>query len=110
MICDLSNIKNMKKLESMPEMYELFDTICKKYDFNILGKMGHHFEPQGLSLIYMLSESHISVHTFPENNHLAMDIYTCRNYKDNTVYMNIYKYLVEWFDCDEGTPIIVSRG
>lgn len=110
MICDLANIRNMGRLESMTEMCALFDIICQKYDFTVLGKIEHVFDPQGLSLIYMLSESHISVHTFPEKQYLAMDIYTCRNYEDDSVYMGIYRELVEWFDCDEGIPTIVSRG
>ena len=110
MICDLANIRNMDRLESMSEMCALFDSICQKHDFTVLGKVEHVFEPQGLSLIYMLSESHISVHTFPEKQYLAMDIYTCRNYEDDSIYMAIYRELVEWFNCDEGTPTIVSRG
>lgn len=110
MICDLANVRNMARLESMAEMCALFDRICAEHDFTVLGKLEHKFLPQGLSLIYMLSESHISVHTFPENRYLALDIYTCRNYEDDTVYMAIYRSLVDWFDCDEGTPTIVSRG
>ena len=110
MICDLINIRNSARLESMSQMKLLFDMICIKHDFTILGKIEHEFDPQGLSLIYMLSESHISVHTFPEKNYLALDIYTCRNYNDDSVYMEIYRELVNWFDCDEGLPTIVSRG
>lgn len=110
MICDLANIRNMDRLESMSNMRALFDSICKKHDFTVLGKIEHEFEPQGLSLIYMLSESHVSVHTFPEKCYLAMDIYTCRNYSDDSLYMEIYRELVEWFNCDEGIPTIVSRG
>ena len=65
MICDLANVRNMDKLESMSKMLKLFDLICRKYNFTVLGKLEHVFDPQGLSLVYMLSESHISVHTFP---------------------------------------------
>ena len=110
MICDLANIRNMSHLESMESMHRLLDDICARYDFTVLGKMEHRFEPQGLSIIYMLSESHISIHTFPEQRYLALDVYTCRNYEDDSVYMEIYKILVKWFQCDFGEPTIVSRG
>ena len=110
MICDLTNIRNIVRLESMESMHELLEDICNKYDFNILTKSQHKFEPYGLTILYMLSESHISIHTFPEKQYLALDIYTCREYEDDTVYMEIYDKLVKWFHCDRGEPIIISRG
>jgi len=110
MICDLTNIRNATRLESMESMHELLEDICTKYDFNILTKSQHKFEPQGLTILYMLSESHISIHTFPEQKYLALDIYTCRSYEDDSVYMEIYDKLVKWFHCDRGVPTILSRG
>jgi S-adenosylmethionine decarboxylase proenzyme len=110
MICDLTNIRNMTRLESMDKMHELLEYICAKYDFTILTKSQHKFEPQGLTILYMLSESHISIHTFPEKQYLAFDIYTCRDYDDDQVYMDIYDKLVRWFLCDRGVPTIISRG
>jgi S-adenosylmethionine decarboxylase len=44
---------------------------------NILNVMSHKFEPQGVTVLLLLSESHISVHTFPEKGTAAFDIYTC---------------------------------
>lgn len=110
MICDLTNIRNMSRLESMDKMHELLEDICAKYDFTILTKSQHKFEPQGLTILYMLSESHISIHTFPEKQYLAFDIYTCRDYDDDQVYMEIYDKFVRWFLCDRGIPTIISRG
>ena len=110
MICDLTNIRNYFRLESMDSMHELLEDICNKYEFSIITKLEHKFEPQGLTMLYMLSESHISIHTFPEKRYLAFDIYTCREYCDDLVYMEIYDKLVKWFQCDRGTPKIFSRG
>lgn len=111
LICDLCNIQNMDRLESLESMFFLLDSLCQKHDFTVLGKMNHVFDPQGMSIIYMLSESHISIHTFPEKRYLAMDIYTCREYQDNRVYETIYDALVSWFDCERvSNPIILNRG
>ena len=110
MICDLTNIRNTTRLESMDKMHELLEDICAKYDFTVLTKSQHKFEPQGLTILYMLSESHISIHTFPEKRYLAFDIYTCRDYDNDQVYMDIYDKLVRWFLCDRGIPTIISRG
>jgi S-adenosylmethionine decarboxylase len=35
------------------------------------------FEPQGVTVICLLSESHISIHTWPEEGKAACDVYTC---------------------------------
>jgi S-adenosylmethionine decarboxylase len=35
------------------------------------------FEPQGFTGICLLSESHISIHTFPEKNSAAVDVFCC---------------------------------
>ena len=43
----------------------------------VLQTICHQFEPQGVTAISMLSESHISIHTWPEKGTAACDIYTC---------------------------------
>ncbi len=35
------------------------------------------FEPQGVSAIVIISESHIAIHTWPELKYAALDFYTC---------------------------------
>ena len=37
----------------------------------------HKFKPQGLTGIVLLAESHVAIHTWPEFNYVALDIYTC---------------------------------
>ena len=36
-----------------------------------------NFEPQGVTVLTLLSESHISIHTWPEDGNAAVDIFTC---------------------------------
>lgn len=43
----------------------------------------HKFKPQGLSATLILSESHMAVHTWPENNSAYLVIATCRSTKNN---------------------------
>jgi S-adenosylmethionine decarboxylase proenzyme len=111
MICDLHSIRNTALLNSLSGIRDVIDSICDQHSFPVLGKLEHQFTPQGCSLVYLLSESHISVHTFPEKNYIAMDIYTCREYPNNDVYHEIYKHLVYVFDADKGKqPVIIDRG
>ena len=110
MICDIKNIKNQTLINDPKKLTILLDNICRTYEYTILNKSQHVFQPQGFTTLYLLSESHISIHTFPENNYAAIDIYTCRQYADNQVYLEIYKYLVEEFQADQNMePIIIDR-
>jgi S-adenosylmethionine decarboxylase proenzyme len=86
MICDIKNIKNHNLLNDPQQLTQLLDHICKTYDYTILQISKHEFEPQGFTAVYLLSESHISIHTYPENNYVAIDIYTCRQYDNNQTY------------------------
>jgi S-adenosylmethionine decarboxylase len=43
----------------------------------VLKTVSHKFEPQGVTGICLLSESHISIHTYPELGKCYADIYTC---------------------------------
>jgi S-adenosylmethionine decarboxylase len=109
MICDIKNIRNKNLIHDLKKMELLLETICKSYDFTVLNRASHEFSPQGLSILYLLSESHISIHTFPERDYIALDIYTCREYKDNSVYLEIYDYLIDSFGADNGNPTIIDR-
>ena len=42
----------------------------------------HRFQPQGVSGVVVLAESHISIHTWPELGYAAMDFYTCGDHTD----------------------------
>ena len=95
LICDLKNITNTKLLNSKLELKLMCKNICIENNFTILGEVDHEFHPQGCSFVLLLSESHLSVHTFPERNYLAFDLYTCRQYENNSVYINIYLELCE---------------
>ncbi len=37
----------------------------------------HKFEPQGVTGLALLADSHISIHTWPEKNLAMCDIFTC---------------------------------
>jgi len=43
----------------------------------VLGESFHPFEPQGVSGVVVIAESHLSIHTWPEYGYGALDFYTC---------------------------------
>ena len=94
-ICDFKKITNSKLLNSKLDLKLLCKNICFNNKYTILGEIDYEFSPQGCSFLFLLSESHLSVHTFPEKNHLAFDLYTCRDYDNNNQYLEIFFELCE---------------
>ena len=53
------------------------DRAAKLAKATVLNLISNKFEPQGVTAIALLAESHISIHTWPESNYSAVDIFTC---------------------------------
>ncbi|MEX2689255.1 MAG: adenosylmethionine decarboxylase [Candidatus Njordarchaeum guaymaensis] len=49
----------------------------------IIGQVFHKFSPHGVTGIIAVKESHLSIHTWPEFNYAALDIFTCRGIDPN---------------------------
>lgn len=109
LICDFKNIENKELLNSLGHLKDMCKTICKVHDFSILQECDYSFTPIGCTFLFLLSESHLSVHTFPEKNYIAFDLYTCREYQDNYIYTNIYYYLIEQLKAKDSTMQIIDR-
>ncbi len=43
----------------------------------VLGVVRKKFEPQGASVVVLVSESHLSAHSWPEHGYVAFDVFTC---------------------------------
>lgn len=43
----------------------------------LLNLTSHKFDPQGVTALALLAESHISIHTWPESGYAALDVFTC---------------------------------
>jgi S-adenosylmethionine decarboxylase len=78
------------------EMYDCSEALLNDADFvrqslrdaakqanaTLLNEVLHQFEPQGITALALLSESHISIHTWPEVGYAALDVFTCGSHTD----------------------------
>ena len=55
----------------------LIKLAAEKTGATVLQTISHKFEPHGVTAMCLLSESHISIHTWPEKGEAAVDIFTC---------------------------------
>lgn len=63
------------------QILELGTEFCKGLDLTILDALSHNFEPYGVSILFVLSESHCAIHYWPENYYLHVDLVTCHKKK-----------------------------
>lgn len=50
---------------------------AKNTKVTIIDHISQKFEPQGVSAVVIISESHVAIHTWPEFSYAALDFYTC---------------------------------
>ncbi len=74
------DIKGYKEV-SNTKLKSIITQALKKSGAHTKGFKEHTFKPQGYSAIWLLSESHASIHTYPEHNGLFIDLFTCGNIK-----------------------------
>lgn len=79
LIIDLYDAKNLTNLNNIKE---ILVKCVKVAEATLLNIDLHHFsENDGVSGVAVLAESHISIHTWPEYNYAALDVFMCGDTK-----------------------------
>ena len=65
------------KLDNETFLRDTITTAAERAGATLLNLITHRFEPQGVTGLALLAESHISIHTWPENGYAAVDVFTC---------------------------------
>lgn len=73
----------------------------------VLSVQQKQFEPQGATVLVLLSESHLSIHTYPEKGFAAMDCYTCGDTVDPEVAIN---HMLKSLNPQSAFPKLLKRG
>jgi S-adenosylmethionine decarboxylase len=70
---------NKDILNNEGKVKEILTSAAKICGAAVLNTSSHKFSPHGVSVIVMIAESHLSIHTWPEYNYAACDVFTCGN-------------------------------
>ena len=75
----LINVKtiNSDKLKFVDDIKPFMNDVVKELDLNVVGQCSQQFEPHGATMVYLLSESHLSIHTFVDEGKVAIDLFSC---------------------------------
>lgn len=92
-------------LDNQDFIVHILKKAAKSCGANILNIAAHKFEPQGITAVLLLSESHISVHTYPEKGSAVFDIFTCGD-ADSTLGVQL---ILQQINCQYHTLIDIRR-
>jgi S-adenosylmethionine decarboxylase len=72
--CDPARLCDQRSLTA------LFDEIVRDLKLIVVGTPSWHVfpGPGGITGVYLLAESHLTVHTFPEHGTLCLNLFCCR--------------------------------
>jgi S-adenosylmethionine decarboxylase proenzyme len=93
LIADVMNIINFELLKTIEGVEPLMKKIIEEMRLNVVGEVKHQFKPYGATMLYLLSESHLSIHTYVHQRYAAIDLYCCNPKIDmNAVLEIIYNF------------------
>ena len=84
----------------------ILNRASKLANATVLNLISNKFEPQGVTAIALLAESHISIHTWPESNYSAVDIFTCGQ---NMIPELASQYLIKALKAEEHSLRVIER-
>ena len=99
--CEEEYLDNINKIE------EVLTRAAKVANSTILDKHFRKFNPQGVTGMIIVAESHISIHTWPEYKYAAVDVYTCGSH---TFPVKASEYIIKELKCKRPTITKIDRG
>ena len=97
---------NYEKLNDESFLRCTLNKAAKLANATVLNLISNKFEPQGVTAIALLAESHISIHTWPESNYSAVDIFTCGQ---NMIPELAGQYIIKAFNAEEHFLRVIER-
>jgi len=102
--------ENSFLLERYAAFQSAINSLIGQYDLQKLGEVYHDFSPAGFTAVVCLSESHLSVHTWPEHGRINMDIYLSNHLRNNDgTVAALYAAMKDYFQAIVVTEQIIKR-
>lgn len=99
--CNTSILNDQQLLEKH------LNEAVRKSGATIVRSVFHRYNPQGVSGVVVIAESHISIHTWPEYGYAAVDYFTCGTSVDP---YRAHEYLKEQLGATEVVCQELPRG
>ncbi len=91
LINHFSALIEVENFDNDSELSQALDNFADLLNLNVVKKFDHAFEPIGKTLVYVLSQSHLAIHTWPEHKLIHLDLVSCSPLEKNSVELAINK-------------------
>jgi S-adenosylmethionine decarboxylase proenzyme len=93
-------------LDRVGELGRVMHDAAAAAGVRVVDEIWHAFAPSGVTGTLTLEESHMSIHTWPEENYASLDVYTCG---DGDVRAAL-KVVENALEPDKSNVIVIRRG
>jgi S-adenosylmethionine decarboxylase len=83
--CDSAQLKHARAVK------KILCAAILKGGGTIVKTVFHNFSPYGVSGVVVITESHVTIHTWPEHGYAAVDIFSCSKKLDHSAIKNRIK-------------------
>ncbi len=87
-IWDLSGCPS-DSISKLSSLKAFANDLVSSLNLTVVGESGNQFSPHGATCVILLAESHLSVHSWPEENYLAIDLFSCMKIESIEVFDKI---------------------
>jgi len=98
---------NPEVLNDLDFLKDCLRDTAEKIGATVVNECYYQFTPHGISGVVIIAESHLCIHTWPEHNYAAVDIFTCG---DSIKPEHAVKPLVERLGARDSSFIELRRG
>ncbi len=95
------------RLRKVRDVKQIMDEVVQKSKTTAVKASFHQFQPEGVSGMFLIKESHIAIHTWPEESYAAADIFTCGKEMNPYIAIEVMK---EKFEAKEVRYQVIKRG
>lgn len=98
---------NPDKLNDIDYIERLFVDAALRSGAEVREVAFHKFAPHGVSGVVIISESHLTIHSFPEHGYASVDVFTCGDRIDPAT---ASKYIAEGLEAKVREDVKLDRG
>jgi S-adenosylmethionine decarboxylase proenzyme len=95
-------------LDDAVALEDMLTSGIKRCGLTLISTNVHKFDPVGVTVVAIIGESHVVVHTYPEARHASIDIFTCSN--GSHAKDNLLKYFEQQLQATTIRVLDVNRG
>lgn len=98
---------DLRALSHLEELLATMEKATRASGATLLDKISYVFPPNGLTAVFLLSESHLSIHTYPEHGSCFIDLFTCG---DHCSAVGFHEILMEYLKPKQVCAKLFLRG